>query len=153
MASRKYTLVVACALAVLGWSFQAQAQSQSFPRPEESAVVKAQGQYAMAQLKSFAAIFGADPSGGFSREAFSKGWAPVNRRYSSPTNGWPARGPSLGESIESLFAQARAAQLACKELEGSCQIEAAAWAKKSAERVKIAKNPGVELARTVDQLS
>ena len=60
--------------------------------------------------------------------------------------------PRLGESIEPLLAQARAAQLACKELEGACQGVAAAWAKQSAGRVKMAKNPGVELARTVDQL-
>ena len=84
-------------------SFAAQSQSgaaPSFPRPAQVDVVKAQGVYALSQLKALAAIYGADPSGAASREAMDNGWAPVSRSYASPQHGWPARGPSLGESIE-----------------------------------------------------
>lgn len=153
MAFKPRAIGVLLAVAMAALSMSGAAVAQAFPRPSEEAVVKAQGQHAMVQLRSVAAIFGADPSGGFSREAFSKGWAPVSLGYASPTHGWPARGPSLGESIEPLLAQARAAQLACKELEGSCQAGAAAWARQRAARVKMAKNPGAELASVVGQLS
>lgn len=140
--------VCACAAAV----FCVSAMPQSFERPSEEAIVKAQGVHAGVQLKVMAAFMGADPSGLASREAIEKGWAPVNRGYASPTHGWPARGPSLGESIEPLFAQARAAQLGCKELEGTCQARAAAWAKEGGRSVRAAKNPGREFARLVQTL-
>jgi hypothetical protein len=148
------THIMMCGM-LAGSSFAAQSQSgaaPSFPRPAQADVVKAQGVYALSQLKALAAIYGADPSGAASREAMDNGWAPVSRSYASPQHGWPARGPSLGESIEPLLAQARAAKYACPGYEGACQAQSLAWAKVEAKRVRSAKNPGAQLAASVAQL-
>ena len=117
--------------------------------PAAADVVNAQGVFAVAQLKALAAVYGAYPSGAATREAIDNGWGPVHRGYASPQHGWPARGPSLGESIEPLLAQAQAARAACQGYEDACQARSLAWARAGAQRVKAAKNPGVELAKVV----
>lgn len=128
----------------------AMAGGPSAPAPAE--VVKAQGVFAATQLKVLAAIYGSDPSGAASREAIDNGWAPVNRNYASPQHGWPARGPSLGESIEPLLAQAHAASAGCQGYEDACQAKSMAWARLGTKRIKAAKNPGAELAKVVAEM-
>lgn len=137
------SLIVAASLAVGA----AMAAPPSAPAPAD--VVRAQGVFAVSQLKVFAAIYGADPTGAASREALDNGWAPVDRGHASPQGGWPARGPSLGESIETLLAQAQAGRSSCSGYEDECQAKALAWARAQAKRVKGAKNPGAELAKVV----
>lgn len=122
------------------------AAAQAQQLPSQADVVQAQGRYASAELAALAAVFGADPSGGASREAFEKGMAPAMLSWSSPVQGWPARGPSLRESIEPLLAMRAAAKMGCERLEGPCQAKAAAAAKAAAKKVLDAKNPGAELA-------
>lgn len=128
------------------------AQAQNVSMPQASAIVQAQGQMAMVQLQALAAVYSADPSGKASKEAFENGWAPVNKGYSSPSHGWPARGPSLSESVEPLFAQALAAKWGCADLEGPCQNKAGAQAAKIAKKVLGSKNPGGELGSQVSSL-
>lgn len=145
------TLSLIFVAAALGVSMGASSQTMNgFHKPGQQSVVKAQADYALIQLKVLSGFMGSDPSGLASREAIEKGWAPVNRGFASPSHGWPARGASLGESIEPLLAQARAGAQGCKELEGACQKSAQNWAKEGMSRIKHAKNPGVEFAKVVD---
>lgn len=125
------------------------AEGFKVPQPE---IVQAQGRYAMVQLTALAAVYGADPSGKASREAFDNGWAPVRLGWSSPSHNWPARGPSLKESIEPLLAQAHAAKMSCETFEGPCQNEAARVAKLQARAILKDKNPGARLAAEVGRL-
>lgn len=128
------------------------AAQTNIPTPDEASIVKGQGAYAMAQLSVLAAIYGRDPSGKASKEAFDNAWAPVSRAYASPQSGWPARGPSLRESIEPLLAQAYAAKAECARIEGQCQDEAAKKAKGAAREILSNKNPGRALAEAVSKI-
>lgn len=147
---KRATRSILAAFAALGYALAfAQPAFAAMPMPAPADVVKAQGVYALSQLRSLAAVYGADPTGSASREAINNGWAPVARGYASPQHGWPARGPSLGESLEPLLAQAQAARSACQGYEDSCQAESLAWAKARVKGVRAARNPGAELAKVV----
>lgn len=115
-------------------------------------VIKGQGQYAATQLKILASIYGSDPTGSASREAFTKGWAPVQYGWSSPTHGWPARGANIGESLAMLFAQVRAAKDGCPSFEGACQESALKYGRAMSAKIMSARNPGVELDNQVSLL-
>lgn len=144
---------MACSACACAFVFAGSAASQTaMPKPDEASIVKGQGAYAMAQLSVLAAIYGSDPSGKASKEAFDNGWAPVSRSYASPQSGWPARGPSLRESIEPLLAQAYAAKAACSSIEGHCQDAAAKKAKGAARVILSSKNPGHALAEAVSKI-
>ena len=138
------------AFATLGLCSISHAQTPN--TPDEASIVKAQGNLAMVQLQALSYIYSADPSGKFSTEAFNHGWAPVSLAYASPTHGWPARGPSLSESIEPLFAQSLASKNNCEHLEGPCQDQASALAKKIAKKILSSRNPGKELLSQVSSL-
>jgi hypothetical protein len=142
---------LACIASACVFTGSVQAEN-SVQKPDEASIVRGQGNYAMAQLSVLAAIYGSDPSGKASKEAFDNGWAPVSRGYASPQSGWPARGPSLRESIEPLLAQAYAAKAACQTVEGPCQDAAAKKAKVEAGLILSSKNPGRALSQAVSKI-
>ena len=126
--------------------------AQGSAAPAQSEIVQAQATYAKVQLQALAAIYGADPSGGASKGAFAQGMAPAMTAWSSPVQGWPARGPNLGESVRPLMAMAIAGRMGCKEVEGPCQNQAMAQAAAIGRKVSKARNPGAEFAAQVSRL-
>lgn len=118
--------------------------------PSEKQVVQAQGQYARAQLESLAVMMSAQGAA-FWREALRSGNAQAIRSQSSPAQGWPARGPSLGEALPSLLANTRAQQKGCESLEGACQQEALHWGESQASLIMKARDPGAALRKALSQ--
>lgn len=117
--------------------------------PSGLQIVQAQGQYALSELQAISAIYGGDPSGSVSREAFENGWAPANLGYVSPRQGWPARGPTLGESIQPLLANVKAWRMDCQTNDGPCAKRALRWSKARSQEILSSPNPGKMLSQVV----
>lgn len=133
---------------MLAWAGASMAQTA----PQAADIVKGQAVFAMAHLRAMSAIMGADPDGAFSKEALRSGRAPVQRGWASPEGGWPARGPTLNESLDSSFAMIEAGLRGCPAVSGPCQDQALSAGKARAQAVRQAKNPGAEMARQVAAL-